>query len=162
MKADLLADILNDMRVELYDEFDQNFVRGGFFSQAWKEKLTGDPSRLQLSGKLRRSIRARTQKSAVVFSSSEPYAEIHNEGGEIEITPKMRRFFWAKYYENGKTGATAEMYKNLALKKVGDKIKIPKRQFIGDAPEVRKAVESIINDNMQRHVKNIADNFNKK
>lgn len=27
------------------------------------------------------------------------YAKIHNEGGTITVTPQMKRFWWAKYYE---------------------------------------------------------------
>jgi hypothetical protein len=27
------------------------------------------------------------------------YTQIHNEGGEIVVTEKMKAFFWAKYYE---------------------------------------------------------------
>jgi hypothetical protein len=83
-----------------------------------------------------------------------------NAGGEIKVTAKMKRFFWAKYYESagkvryykrdGKKGekkgsvtrgtqkeaGAAVFYKALALKKVGDTIVIPERRFIGDAPEV--------------------------
>lgn len=161
MKADLLNNILNDMRVELADEFDQNFTRGGFFGTKWKDKANGEASTLQGGGRLRRSLRGSTRKDAVVFSSSEKYAAIHNEGGQIEVTPKMRRFFWAKYYSEGKTSAKAQMYRGLALKKVGDKIQIPQRQYIGDAPQVRKAVESIVRDNMERHLEHIERNFKK-
>ncbi len=100
-----------------------------------------------------------------MFTSSEPYAAIHNEGGTITITPKMKRFFWAKYYELGgkirykKSGGMskssmrlseeAEMYHALALKKVGSTITIPERRFIGEAPEVRACVKRIVTDNIK-------------
>lgn len=159
MKSDLLNNILNDMRVELADEFDRNFTRGGFFGKTWQEKADGEKSTLQQGGRLRRSLRATTRKDAVVFSSSEKYAAIHNEGGEIEVTPKMRRFFWAKYYSEGKKSAKAQIYKGLALKKVGSKITIPKRRYIGDDPQVRKSVETIVRDNMTEHLEKIEQTF---
>ena len=36
---------------------------------------------------------------SVTVGTSVPYAEIHNEGGEIVVTPRMKRFFRAKAYE---------------------------------------------------------------
>jgi hypothetical protein len=76
------------------------------------------------------------------------YAAIHNNGGKIPVTPKMRKFFWAKYYEragnvtklkSGKASASkrnvalsseVQFYKNMALTKRAH-ITIPQRQFIG-------------------------------
>lgn len=152
--------ILSDLRVELTDEFDRNFERKAFFSEPWRERgLDGHGSLLLQTGKLRRSIRAQQTENAVSWSSSEPYAAIHNDGGTITVTAKMKRYFWAKFYElagkvkykkNGGTSRSsmrlskqAEFYRNLALMKVGSKVKIPRRRFIGDAPEVQKAVERV-------------------
>lgn len=150
---DILTKILTDLRVELADEFDRNFERKAFFGKPWKPRRhEGKGTILVQTGKLRRSIRAQVNGNSLTFSSSEPYAAIHNEGGTLTITAKMHRFFWAKYYELGgkvrynKSGGIskgsmrlseeAEMYHALALKKVGSKITIPQRQFLGDAPEV--------------------------
>lgn len=169
MKSDLLQKILTDIKVELSDEFDRNFERKAFFGKKWdKRKHEGKGTLLVQTGKLRRSIRAQVRGQSVVFSSSEPYSAIHNDGGTITVTAKMRRYFWAKYYETGgkvkynKSGSMskgsirlsqeAEMWRALALKKVGSKIAIPQRQFLGDAPEVRKAVDSIVANNMKQTV----------
>ncbi|MCM1035550.1 MAG: phage virion morphogenesis protein [Paludibacter sp.] len=166
----LLNDILNDIRVEITDEFDRNFERKAFFSHRWKDRRHAGKGSLMLqTGALRRSIRARVQGQSVVFTSSVPYAAIHNEGGEITVTAKMKRFFWAKYYEcagqvrykksgsiskaSMRMNAEAERWYSLALMKVGSKIHIPQRQFIGDAPEVQKAVESIVN----AHLENLSE-----
>ncbi len=59
--------ILKDIKVELGDEFDQNFERQAFFSQAWERRRS--PTRpgghiLVDSGSLRRSIK-RDRKSVV-------------------------------------------------------------------------------------------------
>jgi len=166
--SELNKNILNDMKVELLDEFDRNFERKAFFSERWPQrKSEGKGSLLVVRGGsgLRGSIRARVQNSGVVFSSGQPHAQIHNEGGDIVVTVRMKRFFWAKFYElsgkvkfkkDGKTSKgslkisdEAEFYKNMALMKVGSKIHIPKRQFIGHAPEVDKAVKRIIEYNLK-------------
>lgn len=148
----LLNDILSDIRVEIYDEFDKNFDRRAFFGRKWPPKKFQNSrgSVLMQSGKLRRSIRATVKGNAVVFTSAVPYAAIHNEGGKIRVTAKMKKFFWYKYGETKN-----EQWKWLALKKVGDVITIPERRFIGDAPEVKKIVEDIIKENVERAAKNV-------
>jgi phage gpG-like protein len=154
---EFFKNILSDLRVDLTDEFDRNFERKAFFSKKWDPKA---PNGLIGKGKLRRSIRSKIVGKSIVFTSTEDYAEIHNEGGEITVTEKMKRFFWAKAYEAGgktrtksgkksksksadKWGKQAEIFKGLALKKVGSKIKIPQRQIIGNAPEVNASIKRI-------------------
>ena len=101
------------------------------------------------------------------------YAEIHNEGGEITVTKKMKSYFWSQYYKRGLVGGMysqakgkknqqkadtfnkeAEFWRNMALKKVGSKIKIPKRQFLGEHPEVDRIVKDIINQELQNFIAN--------
>jgi phage gpG-like protein len=138
--------ILSDIRVELGDEFDQNFERQGFFAEKWqrrKSPIRGDGHILVASGDLRKSIRSRSDESSITFYSDLAYAGIHNEGGEIKVTARMKRFFWHKYYET-----KDEFWKAMALMKVGKTIKIPRRQFLGMAPEVETEVRKIIEDNL--------------
>lgn len=59
----IIGHILNDLRVELGDEFNRNFERQAFFSEAWARRRS--PTRpgghiLVDSGELRRSIQSRT------------------------------------------------------------------------------------------------------
>jgi phage gpG-like protein len=141
--------ILSDIRVELGDEFDQNFERQGFFSEKWqrrKSPIRGDGHILYASGDLRKSIRSRSDESSITFYSDLAYAGIHNEGGEIKVTARMKRFFWHKYYET-----KDEFWKAMALMKVGKTIKIPRRQFLGMAPEVETEVRKIIEDNLTQY-----------
>lgn len=75
--------ILGDIRVELGDEFDQNFERQGFFAEKWqrrKSPMRGDGHILVASGDLRKSIRSRSDESSITFYSDLAYAGIHNEG----------------------------------------------------------------------------------
>lgn len=173
--------ILGDIRVELGDEFDQNFERQGFFSQKWqrrKSPVRGDGHILYASGDLRRSVKSRSDDHSITFYSSSPYAAIHNEGGEIKVTARMKRFFRAKFYEamgmktkrsqqrkqrnlsdGGFAAWTAQMNLNekakywrlMALMKEGSTIKIPRRQFLGMAPEVEREVRKIIEDNLSQY-----------
>ena len=147
---DLITTILRDLQVELGEEFDRNFQRGAFFNQPWPAKRDGSPSHLVKSGKLRRSITSVITGNRLRFTTSEPYAAIHNEGGTITVTKQMNAFFWAKFKETGQPH-----WKRLALVKVGAKLTIPKRQFIGTSPEVERAIERVINDNVRDYLSNL-------
>ena len=172
----IIKNILRDIQVEMADEFDRNFERQAFFSEAWqRRKSPTRPGAAILSGQnLRRSIRSEIRGNSIVFRSALPYSAIHNEGGEIKVTEKMKRFFRAKFYEtqggfgrkkgNGKkllpdgafyrwTGkmnlsTESEFWRFMALMKVGSTIKIPRRQFLGNAPEVERTVREIIEENI--------------
>lgn len=164
--SEIYSKMLKDIAVELSDEFDKNFERKAFFGNSWeKRKREGKGSTLMVTGKLRRSIAHNLSGSSVRWTSSEDYAKIHNEGGSIIVTSKMKGYFWRKYYEasgritysrsgksskrNAKLSKDAEFYKAMALMKVGSAIRIPKRQFIGNSLEVSKAVEKVANHHLK-------------
>lgn len=163
MKNDFFKNFLSDLKVELMDEFDRNFERKAFFDQPWpKERMpNGEGSLMMRTGALRRSIRATASGQVIRFTSSLPYASIHNEGGEITVTPAMKRFFWAMYYKSSgaaskakgqskrRFSAESEWWKAMALKKAGSKIKIDQRQFIGPHREVDQCVERVLHKSMQ-------------
>ena len=93
----IIRNILQDVRVELSDEFDRNFERQAFFNEKWQRRRS--PTRpggsiLIDTGRLRQSIGSRTTDNSITFSSTLPYAAIHNDGGEIKVTAKMKRYFW--------------------------------------------------------------------
>lgn len=148
-----LQNIIYDAKVDLADEFDRNFERKAFFDEKWQHtKLHNRIGSLMIRrGNLRNSINAEVQGDKIVFSSSLPYASIHNEGGELTITTKMKKYFWAKHIEakNTKNIIEAEQFKAMALKPIGSKIIIPKRQFIGNHPKVKEAVERAVNANLE-------------
>jgi Phage virion morphogenesis family. len=157
----VIQDSLQDIKIELTDEFDRNFQRQAFFSEKWKRrKYDLDPDRaiLQKTGALRKSIASVIKDNKIVFTSSLPYAAIHNEGGAIIVTRRMKGFFWHKYKEatagiKKRTELTTEaiFYKAMALKKVGSKIIIPRRQFIGQAPEMEKVIIEIVEENLSKY-----------
>lgn len=177
----ILGNILNDIRVEMSDEFDQNFEREAFFSETWERRKGPINSDYKLlagrNERLRKSIMSRTTENSITFFTDLPYAAIHNEGGEIVVTPRMKKYFWHKYYEatgsfgRKKDGSRrndkrtrqlsdeADFWKWMALKKAGTKIRIPRRRFLGTSPEVEQAVREIIEDNLNGYVEE-AINYN--
>lgn len=143
----LKADILEDMRVELSDEFDRNFERKAFFSDKWKSRAHDYPrgSLLMVSGAMRRSTQGEVSGDGVRFTSAEPYTTLHNKGGKITVTAKMKRFFWYKYKQT-----KDEAWKRMALMKVGKVIIMPQRQFIGDGDDTQRIIRNVIDDNLQK------------
>lgn len=169
----LLKRIFRDIQVELSDEFDRNFERQAFFSEAWKRRSRPGGHTLVDSGDLRRSVKSHIGTNGVTFSSDLPYAAIHNEGGEIMVTARMKRYFWHKYYETAgafgrkkdgtrrndrrtvRLSTEAEFWRCMALMKAGSTIRIPRRRFIGYAPEVERAVREIIEENLSEYLNSI-------
>jgi len=154
----LIKKILNDAKVELEEEFRENFHRKGFFEEGtWEHSIRGKRGRTMLdSGNLLRSISGEVKGESIEFSSSLPYASIHNEGGEITVTQRMKNFFWAKHIQSRDINAKdAEFFKAMALKKVGSKIKIPKRQFIGEHQKVFDTIDKIVLENLDEYFKNL-------
>lgn len=168
----LMRRILKDISIELGDEFDRNFEREAFFTERWARRRSPiRPGRALLvdTGKLRQSISSRATDTSIRFYSDLPYAAIHNDGGEIKVTARMKRFFWHKYYEaagsfgrkkNGdqrndkrtrQLSTEADFWKAMALMKVGQSIRIPRRRFLGASPEVEKAVREIIEENLAEY-----------
>lgn len=129
--------ILNDMRVELTEEFDRNFERKAFFTKKWKPRTypATRGSLLIVTGKLRRSIRSQVQGDGVRFTSSVPYASIHNEGGEGTKSVKA-------HTRKSKKG------KSYTVRAHSRRFTMPQRQFIGDGPETRKIIENIVKENV--------------
>lgn len=128
-----------------------NFRRAGFEDNGltpWRTTMrqslgTGEDALrtplLSRERNLMNSVQHRyTPYKATVFNDLE-YADIHNHGGRIQVTERMRKFFWSKSYETKST-----MYKILALKPVGSFITIPKRQFIGSSATLNATIEGII------------------
>ncbi len=100
--------------------------------------------------------RSQNQVDVGIRSTEIPYAEIHQQGGKIPVTDKMRKFFWAQYYQHvsgssrnsrgrnkrSSTSASsdASFWKAMALKRKNATINIPKRQFMAVTPDLEKTI----------------------
>ena len=136
----LKKDILDDMRVELSDEFDKNFERKAFFTDAWKARK--DPkangSLLVVSGRMRRSIKGSVEGDGVRFTSDTSYATVHNEGGSGFVTVRQHQ---RKHYKTGKV-YTVRSHQRL--------VNIPQRQFVGDGQRTQEIIRGVIDDNVKQ------------
>lgn len=162
--------IINDVRIELKDEFDRNFERKAFFDKKWPRNslINHRGSMMARTNNLRRGYQAKIEGEKIVFTNSMPYASIHNEGGEITVTKKMKSYFWAMYYQASagimysiKTKAAAKTKKNaaltieaqqfkaLALMPIGKKIKTPERRVIGNHPKIKEIISGVVNDHLK-------------
>ena len=181
--AKIMHHIEKDVAIAVADLFDKNFKDKKFFTTPWPQrKFNPSDNLLLVTGDLRRSInKPSVGNGKIMFTSSLPYANIHNNGGIIIVTQKMKGYFWHLYKlhsdksniystksqrkRNTKAtradGAKAEFYKFMALKKVGSQIKIPQRQFIGNHPTVDAVIKQQFDkglDDVDRHFKNILNN----
>jgi phage gpG-like protein len=164
-----LHNVLKDLRVELTDEFDRNFERKAFFTDAWPatKRAVSRGSLMMRTGDLRAGNKTEVLSNGLSFTNSMPYAAIHNEGGTLTVTAAMKKYFWAMYYKASggvttkKSGQVskskrnmaltqeAEYFKGLALMKVGSKLKIPQRQFIGPHNKVDEMVQQVLDENVK-------------
>lgn len=143
---------LGNVAVNFYRD---SFRRQGFIKtsavEKWKEKKQswdrkrsrGKGSLLVKTGRMRRAIRITGKGRAwVMIGNDTPYAKAHNEGATINqvitITPKMRRFFWAMFYESGDV-----RWKYMALKRdpIRRTVNIPQRQFMGLSDFLNRRLE---------------------
>lgn len=121
--------------IEAVNLFKENFDAEGFIAgegrlQKWEKtkRYTGRKT-LTKTRRLRRGIKIMSASKTQVrvgVDSSIKYAKIHNFGGQIEITPKMRRYFWAMFKQTGDA-----YYKGLALTKKKH-FDITERKYIGN------------------------------
>ncbi|WP_417289625.1 hypothetical protein [Corallibacter sp.] len=169
MFKEFLNNLTNDVRVQLSQEFDRNFERKAFFNRKWPQtKLKNSRGSMMVrSGAGRRSIKNQAVNGEITWSSNLPYMSLHNEGGEIVVTQKMKRFFWAMYYKtsggvtkgksqrNIKLQGEAAQWKALALQKVGKVMTVDQRQFIGWHPEVDLHIRKVIGINLKELNNNI-------
>ncbi len=152
-----------------HTHYSNRFIDQNWDGVPWRGRRAADRGKqraiLIKDGNLRDSIRFTSVGNVAIINTDAAYAQIHNEGGEITVTVKMQKYFWAMYYQakdkiqtkkdgterKNKANAAAnedmDTWKWLALKKVGEKITIPKRQFMdipGSVPSA--ALRDDIND----------------
>lgn len=135
------------LAIQIVNFFKRNFELQGFVDngvEKWqKVKNPRDRSRkiLSKSGNLKRALKkfkATRNQIVVGVPADVKYASIHNYGGKITITPKMRRYFWAMYLETKN-----EFFKNMALT-TKKELTIPARKFIGDSKALDKSLDRTI------------------
>lgn len=145
----------------------ENFRQGNFYGgDRWQEPLRvtlgfrGAPGQrgplLSGSNHLMMNTDYQALPGRVIIRNNEVYAATHNDGEDIGVTERMKRFFWAKHLEDkkrlGAESPEAEFWKRMALKKPGSKIRIPRRHYLGPGPAVDKMVQEIIDRELQEFI----------
>lgn len=142
----------------------ENFSKERFRAQNWLDEVAqpwqsrkvtsgrkkGDTDRdatraiLVKSGQLRRSIRARASGMQVTIGSDLPYAEIHNEGGEVNTVQSVRAYT----RKNGQQ-----------VKAHGRKVNytMPQRRFMGSSAALGKEIETQIEQQLREALRRGAE-----
>lgn len=166
----------------------QRFTDSAFSGRKWQEpyrrklsfKGTQASYKTLLSGTnhLRDSTYFKPQPGKVYIRNQVDYAQIHNEGGTIKVTAKMKRYFWYRYAAakgarlvkkrgglrktKGNEALTREamFWRNMAIKREGSFIRMPRRHFFGPDANMEKEIRKIIEKEMQLFIKNYGTYFN--
>ncbi len=144
--AQIKSTSLKIIEIEAKTSIQVNFRSQG--RPKWKPKAIND-GRAILTGKtarLQSQINVATIGNTVQIGSNLPYSKIQQEGGEIKITDKMRKFFWAKYHETGNPA-----YKSMALTKKST-ITIPARPYLRIPAQDYDRIKSSIEAGVKRVV----------
>ena len=153
------------------DHYQNNFRQGGFVNNglcSWpkaKRISAGGTSAASQYGTLLSSrnhlfssVKYVPSDYRVRVANDLIYAPVHNWGGTLHptVTPRMRKFAWAKYYQSGggqknategtksaknEEPAEALKWKKLALtKKEKLDVKVPQRQYLGESKELSEKI----------------------
>jgi len=97
------------------------------------------------SGRLKRSIRKlKITKNNVTIGTDVPYAQIHNEGGQISKVANIKAHSRKR---NAREHRVKTHTRNV-------NINIPKRQFLGNSQAMTKKIENMITIKIQKIVEN--------
>ena len=182
LQDDVVKEVNNNLPrkvgVVAVNQFKQNFRDSGFLNNGnhkWQEtkRQQGKGTNAKYGpltssrNHLMSSVQAKPSPGQVIIENPVPYANIHNNGGNITthptITPKMRKYAWHMVYSlagmKGKGKLPKELpeeaqkWKGLALtskSKITVHAHIPKRQFIGDSAELQKKINNMINQSIEK------------
>ena len=153
--------------VAVRDSVRQNFRQGNFYGgERWQTPLRTSMGfrgaagqygpLLSGSNHLMMNTDYQPLPGKVIIRNTAVYAATHNDGEEIGVTERMKRFFWAKHLEHkermGVNAPETEFWKRMALKKPGSRIKIPRRHFLGPGKEVDAIVQSVVDKELQEFI----------
>ncbi|WP_435135742.1 hypothetical protein [Formosa sp. A9] len=136
MAEQLKKDLQSDAEMMGTDFIHNNFYTEGWHGSSFEpwqpKKISNSYQLLRVTNYLFNSIGVtESNPDRVVWEADAPYAQIHNEGGvlNIPITTRSRKYFWFMFYATGD-----EKWKGMALtKKQRFTVHMEKRQFMGDS-----------------------------
>lgn len=132
-------DLLWEIGNEIVNYSKDSIRRESWGTKQWPPPKERDGKMLIDSGKLWNSIEIKEVNDEMVSVGSDvEYADIHNSGGKIKVTSKMKKYFWRKFNSTGNS-----RWKAMAL---SNEIVIPQRQFLGMNDELESKIENIIKE----------------
>ena len=142
-----------------------NFSKERFRSQNWldnstepwqsrKRKIKGKRGTLIKSGRLKRSIRlVRVTPNSATIGSDVPYAQIHNEGGRVNVTQSVTTH--TRKAHSRRRNGRKETVKEHTVKAHSRKVNfiMPRRQFMGTSAVLNKKIERTLTAEIMRALK---------
>jgi len=141
-----------------------NFSKERFRSQNWldnttkpwksRKRNTKGRGTLIKSGRLKRSIRlVRTTPNSATIGTDVPYAQIHNEGGRINVTQSVSAH--SRKAHSRRRKGRKETVKEHTVKAHSRKINfiMPRRQFMGTSAVLDKKIERTLTAEIMRALK---------
>lgn len=158
MAEQLKRDLQSDAEIQGMDFIHHNFYTEGWHGssfEAWEPKKQSNSFQLlRATNYLFNSINvASSSTERVVWEAHAPYAQIHNEGGvlNIPITERSRKYFWMLFKVTGQ-----EKWKWMALtKKQRFTVKMPKRQYMGDSELFTKQWDTHVSNEITNRFKTL-------
>lgn len=129
----------NMAAIEAVNFSKERFVRKNWVDksrEAWEKRQKKDKGSLMVkSGRLKRSIRKlAVTRNSVTIGTDVPYAEIHNEGGTINSSEKVRT------HSRKRKGRTHTVQAHMRKRKVD----MPERRFIGESAVLMRRLERLV------------------
>lgn len=145
-------DLVQKAGKDYMEHFQSSFDNEGFTDEKlvkWDGRSRKDRNKkkrnlLVKTGRLRRSLKKKVRGSKVLIYTASPYAEIHNEGGTIKTTAKVRA-----HKRRNKRGRKKTVVQVKAHTRSMN-TKIPKRQFMGESSKVNKGLEEQMEKEFKR------------
>ncbi|MGG7468693.1 phage virion morphogenesis protein [Chryseobacterium arthrosphaerae] len=136
-----------------------NFSKERFVQKNWINR-TREPwqprkrqargSILVRSARLKRSIRKISQGNYYVYIGTDvPYAQIHNEGGQINKTVNVKAF---TRQTSGNRTRNRRGTQNVRAHTRRMNIRMPKRQFLGDSAVLNRRIERFISRELDNEI----------
>lgn len=177
-QAGRIASYINDIAPAMVVSKTLRFIDGNFRAQGWqgatfkpwqnKQANIGRrrPGRiLIITGRLRRGVNYTTNgRGEVRFYNNVPYAQIHNQGGTINITAKVKAFNRRRFYKD-EVSAPGARKPRFTKTHIGDssvrahtrkmKIVMPQRQFMPYEGHGSPVLDNSIKRDIEKEIKKI-------
>ncbi len=160
---DTSKDSLKVMAKDSVNHFEDSFNKEAFTNEngtrrSWKKRVytIGRKNRktLELTGRMSKAFTSKVTKNKVFIVNNAEYSGYHNEGAESTVTAKQIAYFQFRA-QSAIRKDDKRFWSNMARKRVGSKIILPKRQFMGESKTLvnkhLKTISTILNSKIKKN-----------